>query len=143
MKARVSNMASKTKVKARARRSADAIGKFVGVSEKGVRVGKLTTAVGCMGVAMIPGLLQGDNRVYSAVEILMGQGVFATATLQARAIQAFDVMAVLTIGKPVFGADNTLYRNRKIAGIMIASGITLTMIGKWINRYLGGSFIKL
>lgn len=130
------------KVKGKARRAAAKMGNAVGISPKGIRVGKAATFGGIAAMAIIPCVADGTTRL-SMLDVMMGKGGYATQTLSVRAMRAMDIAAHLLYGRVPAGAATTDYTNGKVCGYLIVGGITLTIIGKWVNKFLGGSFVKL
>jgi hypothetical protein len=113
-----------------------------GISDSGIKAGRLATGAGVLSLMLMPGWKQ-DNINYSPLNILMGRGPFAAWTMGQRAELAYNVARNMLYGHREPGWQAQYLPYEKMAGYMIGGGITASIVGRWINRYLGGSFIKL
>lgn len=132
---------SKTKGKTRAR--VDKIGRKMGISSQGIRLGRVAVTGSMAVLAFMPAYKDLSGVAYSIFDIMTGKGIFAPMSLSDRAANAFTVGRNLLYGYIPAGQTADRYPASKYCGFLVAGGITLEVLGKFINKYLGGSFIKL
>jgi hypothetical protein len=132
----------KKTVKTYARSGAKRIGNAVGISSSGIKAGKLTTAGGLALLGVMPGYVN-TGVSYSIVDVVLGKGVFATATMSYKMEVCLMIAGSLLLGRIPAGQTAATLPNGKLCGTLIAAGITMTIVGKWLNQLLGGSLIKL
>lgn len=132
----------KNNIKHKARSSASRMGKMVGIGKDGIHAGKLTTAGGIALLAAMPGYKAPDGITYSIIDVVMGKGTFATATTSYKMEVSLMIAGSLLYGRMPAGQTAATLPNAKMCGYLIAGGITMTIIGHWLNGFLRGSPIK-
>lgn len=130
--------------KRRAVSKAKKVGRTIGLSESGIRLGKVATFGAIPLLIFLPGYKDTSGVTYSIFEALTSKKStwLAGYSLSQRAEFAMKIGASLLLGKMPSGTiDN--WPNRLMCGYLVAGGMSLTVLGKWINAFLGGSFVKL
>lgn len=145
------------KGKSKGRAAASKMMNAVGITKNGIKVSNLVAFGSIASTALIPTVYGTDGKAYSAIQVLAGQGAFASISMSNRAQVAVAAITwigigyrVPNIGGATFGmASATGYTNgmgdahKGLAALGVGVAVMLRIAGKWVNAYLSGLPIKL